>query len=322
MATAWAGLAFSQDFILPTDEQVGPTSSESSQAARVENTASSHTENEKIVPVTNAGSMRGATSRRLAPAQTTRRVNVNGYLCRHPHRSCCRPMNRLTRPVRKAPRLLQPRTRFRHMRKMKKSFPSATQRSTRGGTSRRLAPAQTTRRSNVNGYLCRHPSRSLLTRPVRKAPRLLQPRTPLRHIRKMKKSFLSATQRSMRIGTSRRLVPAQTIHRGNVNGYLYHHPPRSLSGRIRRARHHRSRKRYVCLLGLLTMTQKLMCCWRKMRVLRTSLPSERQPTSRISSVANDALRRSGRSRSAWSHANESTSKLVLNVIDRHKRQRC
>jgi hypothetical protein len=55
MATAWAGLAFSQDFILPTDEQVGPTSSESSQAARVENTASSHTENEKIVPVTNAG---------------------------------------------------------------------------------------------------------------------------------------------------------------------------------------------------------------------------------------------------------------------------
>ena len=54
MATAWAGLAFSQDFILPTDEHVDPTSSESSQAAPAENTASSHTENEKIAPVSNA----------------------------------------------------------------------------------------------------------------------------------------------------------------------------------------------------------------------------------------------------------------------------
>jgi hypothetical protein len=53
MATAWAGLAFSQDFILPTDEQVDATSSESSQATPGENTASSHTENE-IVPVSNA----------------------------------------------------------------------------------------------------------------------------------------------------------------------------------------------------------------------------------------------------------------------------
>jgi hypothetical protein len=54
MATAWAGLAFSQDFILPTDEQVDPTNSESSHADPAENTASSHTENEKIVPVSNA----------------------------------------------------------------------------------------------------------------------------------------------------------------------------------------------------------------------------------------------------------------------------
>jgi hypothetical protein len=48
MATAWAGLAFSQDFILPTYEPVDSTGSESSQAAPAEITASSHTENEKI----------------------------------------------------------------------------------------------------------------------------------------------------------------------------------------------------------------------------------------------------------------------------------
>jgi len=54
MATAWAGLAFSQDFILPTDEHVDPTSSESSQATPAENTAASHMENDKIVPVSNA----------------------------------------------------------------------------------------------------------------------------------------------------------------------------------------------------------------------------------------------------------------------------
>ena len=40
-------------FILPADEYVDPTSSESSQAAPAENTASSHTENEKIAPVSN-----------------------------------------------------------------------------------------------------------------------------------------------------------------------------------------------------------------------------------------------------------------------------
>jgi hypothetical protein len=51
MATAWAGLAFCQDFVLPTDEQVGPTSSESSQSAPVENIASSHAENEQIAPI-------------------------------------------------------------------------------------------------------------------------------------------------------------------------------------------------------------------------------------------------------------------------------
>jgi hypothetical protein len=67
--------------------------------------------------------------------------------------------------------------------------------------------------------------------------RLLQPRTPLCHIRKMKKSPPSATRRSMRRGMSRRLAPVQTTRRGNVNGYLYHHPPSSLSGKIRRAHH-------------------------------------------------------------------------------------
>jgi hypothetical protein len=51
MATAWAGLAYSQAFVLPTDEQVGPTSSESSQKAPVENIASSHAENEQIAPI-------------------------------------------------------------------------------------------------------------------------------------------------------------------------------------------------------------------------------------------------------------------------------
>jgi hypothetical protein len=53
MATAWAGLAFSQDFILPTYEPVDLTGSESSQAAPAENTASSHTENAKIAPLSN-----------------------------------------------------------------------------------------------------------------------------------------------------------------------------------------------------------------------------------------------------------------------------
>jgi hypothetical protein len=53
MATAWAGLAFSEDFALPTDEHVDPTSSGSAVAIPAENTASSQTENEKIVPVSN-----------------------------------------------------------------------------------------------------------------------------------------------------------------------------------------------------------------------------------------------------------------------------
>ena len=41
MATAWAGLAFSQDFVSATHEPVDLTSSESSQAAQAENIASS-----------------------------------------------------------------------------------------------------------------------------------------------------------------------------------------------------------------------------------------------------------------------------------------
>jgi hypothetical protein len=53
MATAWAGLAFCQDFVLPTDEQAGPTCSESSEAAPVENIASSDVENEQISPIRN-----------------------------------------------------------------------------------------------------------------------------------------------------------------------------------------------------------------------------------------------------------------------------
>ena len=55
MATAWAGLAFSQDFIPPTHELVDLAGSESSQAAPAENTASPHTENEEIIPVGNPG---------------------------------------------------------------------------------------------------------------------------------------------------------------------------------------------------------------------------------------------------------------------------
>ena len=48
MATAWAGLAFCQDFVLPNDKQVDPTTSESSQSAPVENVASSNMESEHI----------------------------------------------------------------------------------------------------------------------------------------------------------------------------------------------------------------------------------------------------------------------------------
>jgi hypothetical protein len=51
MATAWAGLAFSQDFASATHEPVDLTGFECSQPGPTENTASSHTENEKIVPV-------------------------------------------------------------------------------------------------------------------------------------------------------------------------------------------------------------------------------------------------------------------------------
>ena len=51
MATAWAGLAFSQDFVLPTDAHA---SSESSQVTPAENSASSYTDDEKIIPVGNA----------------------------------------------------------------------------------------------------------------------------------------------------------------------------------------------------------------------------------------------------------------------------
>jgi hypothetical protein len=53
MATAWAGLAFCQDFVLPNDEQVSPTGSESSQTAPVENIASSDVENKQISPISN-----------------------------------------------------------------------------------------------------------------------------------------------------------------------------------------------------------------------------------------------------------------------------
>jgi hypothetical protein len=54
MATAWAGLAFSRDFVSPTDEQVGPTSSENSEAAPVENIVSSGVDNEQIDAIRNA----------------------------------------------------------------------------------------------------------------------------------------------------------------------------------------------------------------------------------------------------------------------------
>jgi hypothetical protein len=52
-ATAWAGLAFSQDFISPTHELADLAGSESTQAAPAENTASPHTEDEEIVPIGN-----------------------------------------------------------------------------------------------------------------------------------------------------------------------------------------------------------------------------------------------------------------------------
>jgi hypothetical protein len=53
MATAWAALAFSQDFALPSDEQLG-TSSERPEAAPVVNIASSDVENEQISAIRDA----------------------------------------------------------------------------------------------------------------------------------------------------------------------------------------------------------------------------------------------------------------------------
>jgi hypothetical protein len=71
MATAWAGLAFSQDFVSATHEPVDLTGFESSQAVPAANIASSNTGNEKIVPVSdpevNAES----------PEQTTRATTTN-----------------------------------------------------------------------------------------------------------------------------------------------------------------------------------------------------------------------------------------------------
>jgi len=54
MATAWAGLAFGQDFVFPADEQVGATSSENSETAAVEKIASSNVKNEQIGAIRNA----------------------------------------------------------------------------------------------------------------------------------------------------------------------------------------------------------------------------------------------------------------------------
>jgi hypothetical protein len=51
MATAWAGLALSQDFASATHEPADLTGFEDSQPSPAKNTASSHTENEKKVPV-------------------------------------------------------------------------------------------------------------------------------------------------------------------------------------------------------------------------------------------------------------------------------
>jgi hypothetical protein len=54
MAIAWAAFAFSQDFVLPTDEQVRPTSPDGPEVAPVENMASSDVENEQIAPIRDA----------------------------------------------------------------------------------------------------------------------------------------------------------------------------------------------------------------------------------------------------------------------------
>ena len=55
MATAWAGLAFSQDFVSATLDPVDLLSSEISQAAPAENISSSNSENEKITSISSPG---------------------------------------------------------------------------------------------------------------------------------------------------------------------------------------------------------------------------------------------------------------------------
>jgi hypothetical protein len=54
MALAWAGLAFTQDFLSPNDQELDPTSSETEPVASAENTAPSQTPNEGIVLFSNA----------------------------------------------------------------------------------------------------------------------------------------------------------------------------------------------------------------------------------------------------------------------------
>jgi hypothetical protein len=157
MATAWAGLAFSQDFISPTHELADLAGSESTQAAPAENTASPHTEDEEIVPIGNPD-VDPETPEQTPGASTN---NASGQpeslsMQSPPIRSYCRPLNWLTQPVSKIPKLLKLRTQLHQIWKMKK-LTLRTQRSTRGAKSR---PAQTIRRSDVNGYLCHHPSRS------------------------------------------------------------------------------------------------------------------------------------------------------------------
>jgi hypothetical protein len=71
MATAWAGLAFSQDFVSATLEPVDLLSSDSSQAAPVESISSPNSENEKTISVSNPGANEAEQTTRASTSDLT-----------------------------------------------------------------------------------------------------------------------------------------------------------------------------------------------------------------------------------------------------------
>jgi hypothetical protein len=71
MATAWAGLAFSQDFVSATLEPVDLLNSDSSQAVPVESISSPNSENEKTISVSNPGANAAEQTTRASTSDLT-----------------------------------------------------------------------------------------------------------------------------------------------------------------------------------------------------------------------------------------------------------